>query len=40
MPKRAVKKVRSLVLATFSAITALFGAVTSALAGSIGGPFP
>lgn len=40
MPKRAVRKIRSVIIATFSAVTALLGAVTSALAGSGGGPFP
>lgn len=40
MPKRAVRKIRSVVFATFSAVTALLGAVTSALASSGGGSFP
>lgn len=40
MSKRPIRKIRSLALATFSALVALLGAVTSAFAGSGGGPYP
>ena len=40
MRKQPFKKLRSVIFATFGAVTAILGAVTSALAGSTGGPFP
>jgi len=40
MPKRQFKNLRRITLAMGSAIAAIFGAVSSALAASIPGPFP
>jgi hypothetical protein len=40
MPKRQFKQVRSVGVAVLSAITAMFLAVSAALASSIGGSFP
>ena len=40
MRTRPVRKLRTVVLATISAVTMLLGAVTAALAGSGGGPYP
>jgi hypothetical protein len=40
MSKRLSRKTRSVTIAAVSVIVALFGVVTSALAGSVGGPFP
>ena len=40
MPQRQFRKLRSLVVAAFSAVTALLGAVHSVLASSGGGPYP
>ncbi len=40
MPQRRFMKLRSVLLAAGSAVTAMLGAVSSALANSIGGPFP
>jgi hypothetical protein len=40
MPQRQFKRVRSLAIATFSAIAAVLAAAASVFAGSTGGPFP
>jgi hypothetical protein len=40
MPKRHFKKLRTITMAMGSAVAAIFGAVSSALASSIPGPFP
>jgi zinc transporter ZupT len=40
MSKRRFKKLRSIILAAFSAVTGVLGAASSALANTIGGPFP
>lgn len=40
MPLRRSSKLRSVILAAFSAVAALMATVSSALADSTGGPFP
>ena len=40
MPKRQIKKLRTVILSAFSAVVALLAAVSSVLADSGGGPYP